>query len=191
MSLQSPNGVGSSELLYQQLPLNELEIRLLRLESGAGSTEIRASLIKCRLLDIKAGGPFFEALSYTWGQTSITKDIIINGIKFPVTENLYAFLEEYQEAGLDADLWIDAICINQKDLLEKNHQIPMMNLIYSAARALIIWLGESSSDSDLAMEWIDYLGRESAYDKMPNIPNNAWQAMQSLLERPWWRRIWI
>ncbi|UKZ78188.1 hypothetical protein TrVFT333_005923 [Trichoderma virens FT-333] len=172
MSLQSPNGVGSSELLYQQLPLNELEIRLLRLESGAGSTEIRASLIKCRLLDIKAGGPSFEALSYTWGQTSITKDIIINGIKFPVTENL---CNMHQSKGP----------------LGKNHQIPMMNLIYSAARALIIWLGESSSDSDLAMEWIDYLGRASAYDKMPNIPNNAWQAMQSLLERPWWRRIWI
>ncbi|KAL7928956.1 heterokaryon incompatibility domain-containing protein [Trichoderma chlorosporum] len=190
MSVQNLNSVGSSESLYRQLPLRELEIRLLRLESNAGSTDIRASLIKRSLLDIKTGG-VFEALSYTWGPPSVTKDIIINGVAFPVTTNLYAFLETYQKVNQGVDLWIDAICVNQSDLLEKNHQIPMMNMIYAAARSLIIWLGESSSDSDLALEWIDILGSSSPYDKIPNIPNNAWQAMQSLLERPWWKRIWI
>ncbi|KAK4060261.1 uncharacterized protein Triagg1_10811 [Trichoderma aggressivum f. europaeum] len=191
MSTQNPNSVGGLELLYQQLPLDELQIRLLRIESNAGATQIQATLIKRNLLDIKRGGPFFEALSYTWGPPTVTKDIVINGIAFPVTANLYAFLENYQEAGQGVDLWIDAICVNQSDLLEKNHQIPMMNLIYAAARALIIWLGESSSDSDLALEWINHLGSASPYDKMPNIPNKAWQAIQSLLERPWWKRIWI
>ncbi|KAJ4860016.1 heterokaryon incompatibility protein (HET) domain-containing protein [Trichoderma breve] len=191
MSAQHPNNIGNSELLYQQLPLDELQIRLLRLEPKTGSTKIQASLIKRNLLDIKRGGPFFEALSYTWGPPTVTKDILINGIAFPVTANLYAFLENYQEAGQGVDLWIDAICVNQSDLLEKNHQIPMMNLIYAAARALIIWLGEPSSDSDRAMDWINHLGHASPYDKMPNIPNHAWQAMQSLLERPWWKRIWI
>ncbi|KAL7905861.1 heterokaryon incompatibility protein domain-containing protein, partial [Trichoderma velutinum] len=163
MSVPNPNRIGNSELLYQQLLLNELEIRLLRLESSAGSTEIRASLIKRSLLDIKSGGPFFEALSYTWGPPTITKDIFINGIAFPVTANLYAFLQNYQEANQGVDLWIDAICVNQSDLLEKNHQIPMMNLIYAAARALIIWLGESSPDSDVALEWINHLGHASPY----------------------------
>lgn len=191
MSAQHPNSIGNSELLYQQLPLDELQIRLLRLEPKTGSTKIQASLIKRNLLDIKRGGPFFEALSYTWGAPTVTKDIFINGVAFPVTANLYAFLENYQEAGQGVDLWIDAICVNQSDLLEKNHQIPLMNLIYAAARALIIWLGEASSDSDRAMDWINHLGHASPYDKMPNIPNHAWQAMQSLLERPWWKRIWI
>lgn len=192
MSVQNLNSVGGSELLYQLLPLNELKIRLLRLESSAGSsTEIRASLIRYDLLDVKNGSPNFEALSYTWGQSSVTQNIIINGIAFPVTANLYAFLQQEQEAGRGVDLWIDAICVNQNDLLEKNHQIPMMNMIYATARALIIWLGESSADSDLALEWINHLGSGSPYDKMPNIPNDTWQAMQSLLERPWWKRIWI
>ncbi|RFU78969.1 hypothetical protein TARUN_3273 [Trichoderma arundinaceum] len=175
MSVQNTSNADSCSSLYQQLPLREFEIRLLRLD----------------LLDIHNGSTPYKALSYTWGEASVTKDIVINGIKFPVTANLYAFLENQQKEGEDVELWIDAICINQNDLLEKNHQIPMMNIIYAAARALIIWLGQSSSDSDLALEWILYLGKSSPYDKMPNIPNDAWQAMQSLLERPWWKRIWI
>ncbi|TFB01524.1 hypothetical protein CCMA1212_006209 [Trichoderma ghanense] len=188
MSSQSP----SIRSLYQQLPLNQFEIRILRLEpSTASSSGIRASLIKRSLLLSMEDGASFEALSYTWGLASVTKDIIINGTSFPVTANLYAFLQQYQEPGQTADLWIDAICINQADLIEKNHQIAQMNMIYTVASKLVIWLGESSSDSTLAMEWINYLGRGSPYDEIPNIPNNAWQAMQSFLERPWWRRIWI
>ncbi|KAL7940715.1 heterokaryon incompatibility domain-containing protein [Trichoderma barbatum] len=191
MSFQDSKSVGGSGMLYQQLPLNDLEIRLLRLQPSAGSTEIRASITKCSLPELKNGSYFFKALSYTWGQASVTKKIVINAIAFPVTANLYAFLQQYRETDPDVDLWIDAICINQNDLLEKNHQIPIMNMIYAKARALIIWLGESSSDSDLALEWISDLGRSSPYEKMPDIPNNAWQAMQSLFERPWWKRIWI
>ncbi|KAL7814949.1 HET domain-containing protein [Trichoderma aethiopicum] len=188
MSLQSP----SIKSLYQQIPLNQFEIRMLRLEpSTPSSSEIRASLIKSSLLHLREQGVFFEALSYTWGQASDTKDIVINGTTFPVTANLYAFLQQYQEPNQTADLWIDAICINQADLLEKNHQIPLMTMIYAAASKLVIWLGESSSDSDLALEWTSHLGSGSPYDKMPNIPNNAWQAMQSFLSRPWWKRIWI
>ncbi|PTB62266.1 HET-domain-containing protein [Trichoderma citrinoviride] len=188
MTLQSP----SVKSLYQQLPLKQVEIRILRLEpSTPSSPEIRASLVKRSLLTLRKGGPSFEALSYTWGLASVTKDIVINGTSFPVTANLYAFLQQYQEPDKTADLWIDAICINQADLLEKNHQIPMMNMIYASAKRLVIWLGEASSDSELAIKWIEDLGMGSPYDKMPNIPNNAWQAMQSFLERPWWKRIWI
>ncbi|KAF3801346.1 Cell division control protein 48 [Colletotrichum gloeosporioides] len=38
-------------------------------------------------------------------------------------------------------IWIDALCINQDDLQEKANQIPLMNRIYSQARATIMWLG--------------------------------------------------
>ncbi|KAL3292854.1 AAA-domain-containing protein, partial [Colletotrichum asianum] len=38
-------------------------------------------------------------------------------------------------------IWIDALCINQDDLQEKSDQIPIMDRIYSQARATIMWLG--------------------------------------------------
>jgi hypothetical protein len=148
MSALNSSTADGSELLYRQLPLSGIEIRLLRLEPGVGpSKEIRASLIKYDLKELKTSAPSFQALSYTWGNTSVAKNVIINGIKLPVAENLYSFLKDQQEATQCIDLWVDAICINQNDLLEKNHQIPMMNMIYSAARELIIYLGEPSFDS--------------------------------------------
>ncbi|KAJ4289848.1 hypothetical protein N0V90_011180 [Kalmusia sp. IMI 367209] len=37
--------------------------------------------------------------------------------------------------------WIDAICINQGDIAEKNEQVPRMGDIYSMATRVWIWLG--------------------------------------------------
>ncbi|KAL6902627.1 heterokaryon incompatibility domain-containing protein [Trichoderma evansii] len=192
MSAQNPSIVDGPESLYRQLPLSGLEIRLLRLEpSGGPSAEIRASLIKYNMEEIKNENPSFQALSYTWGNNSAARNIIINGIKLPVADNLYSFLQHRCEASQCIDLWVDAICINQNDLLEKNHQIPMMSMIYATASSLVIWLGPSSFDSGLAIQSIFSLGCGSPYDKIATIPHNEWQAIQSLLERPWWKRIWI
>jgi hypothetical protein len=37
--------------------------------------------------------------------------------------------------------WYDALCINQDDVLEKNHQVALMSEIYSKASNVAIWLG--------------------------------------------------
>lgn len=192
MSAQNPVIVDSPEWLYRQLPLNGLEIRLLRLEPKKGPlVEIRASLIKYNLQGRPKDVTSFQALSYTWGHNSFTHNIIVNGVKLSVADNLYSFLQHRQETNQCIDLWVDAICINQNDLLEKNHQIPMMNMIYMRASELIIWLGPPSSDSELAMQSILEMGSGSPYDKQTTIKNDVWRAIQSLLERPWWKRIWI
>lgn len=39
--------------------------------------------------------------------------------------------------------WIDAICINQKDKMEKSKQVRLMESIYRSANRVIVWLGES------------------------------------------------
>jgi hypothetical protein len=67
----------------------------------------------------------------------------------------------------------------------------MMNMIYMTASELVIWLGPPSFDSELAIKSILALGSGSPYDKITAIENDVWQAIQSLLERPWWKRIWI
>jgi len=48
--------------------------------------------------------------------------------------------------------WIDQLCINQKKILERNHQIKQVERIYSGALMTIIWLhdeGQLSSPWDL------------------------------------------
>lgn len=50
---------------------------------------------------------------------------------------------------------VDALCTNQGDTTEKNHQVEMIRAIYSRAELGIVWLGSAGDDSDLAMKRID------------------------------------
>ena len=43
-------------------------------------------------------------------------------------------------------LWIDAICINQASLKEKNQQVPMMADIYGGAARVLVWLELGAQD---------------------------------------------
>jgi hypothetical protein len=83
----------------------------------------------------------YRALSYVWGNDSVTKTILLDGQPFTVRENLWRFLHEYRREGANGYLWIDALCIDQSSNKERNHQVAMMGQIYSAAVGVIAWLG--------------------------------------------------
>ncbi|OAQ96547.1 hypothetical protein LLEC1_02349 [Akanthomyces lecanii] len=44
-------------------------------------------------------------------------------------------------------IWIDAICVNQQDVAERNMQVSMMTQIYGQAQSVIIWLGGFASEN--------------------------------------------
>jgi hypothetical protein len=127
---------------YSVAPLNfgAPEFRLVELEPGAQSGDI-----KCRLCSysLDEDYPPYVALSYAWGRKDTYKDIDLNGIRFPVGNNLWWFLHHMQLRGQYITFWIDAICINQSDVLEQNHQVQMMRQIYSNAKSVSVWLGEA------------------------------------------------
>jgi hypothetical protein len=51
-------------------------------------------------------------------------------------------------------IWVDSICINQKDDKEKEHQVLLMRQIFSKARKVYIWLGKGTEQSDHAIDWL-------------------------------------
>jgi Heterokaryon incompatibility protein (HET) len=111
--------------------------------------------IKCTLsVACSKESPEFMALSYVWGDASITRPIQLNGETFYVTENLFRALIALRWESEDFVCWIDAICINQQDTSEKNNQVLLMGEIYRASRLLVVWLGDESDDSDLACSLI-------------------------------------
>lgn len=67
-----------------------------------------------------------------------------------MTTNLLAFLWQYRRElnGMVTILWIDAICIDQQDLIEKNMQLPLMQQIYKCSAETIVWLGGSADTSE-------------------------------------------
>lgn len=90
----------------------------------------------------------YEALSYEWGDTNGPRyDILLDGQSFTVRRNLWHALRCLRTEFSGRTLWIDAICINQEDVSERNHQVGMMGHIYSFATSVRVWLGEMSDNS--------------------------------------------
>ena len=119
---------------YDATPVerNTRTIRLLRLARSAEPHEICCDL-DCFSLETR---PEYTALSYTWGSSTPSKIIHVNGIPFAVRANLDHFLDRERTAAHQKYYWIDAICINQARTDERNHQVGLMRDIYSSVNAL-------------------------------------------------------
>lgn len=112
----------------------------------------------------------YAALSYVWGpqDPASMRDIVVNNKVIRVGCNLEAALRAMQDstelrAGLK--LWVDSICINQNDIMERSHQVRRMRAIYSGARSIIVWLGEADADTHKAMELITLLSFQFRYTR--------------------------
>lgn len=178
---------------YQPLNAKSQEIRVFDLEcSQKYDAELRGSLRTRTLLH--NGIPEterFEALSYTWGSKMSPGRIFINGVSSPLSANLESFLRSRRRASETVTLWVEAICINQNDDDEKGSQIPLIGNIYMYANAVTIWLGPAADNSDFAMRTMLQLGSGSPYDKMPILERRELAALNRLLNRSWWCRVWI
>jgi hypothetical protein len=174
---------------YHTLLPDPDKIRLLRLKPDADETApIQCELFNYSLQTSTKGAHLYEALSYVWGDPEETSPIRVDGDQFPVTVKLCEALSRLRDRSIERIIWVDAVCINQTDGPEKNHQIGLMPKIYGQANRVIIWLGEAANDSDLAIEEIRVTGSK----KSTNSSNETIQrAILALLERAWFRRIWV
>ena len=150
---------------YEPLP-NERSIRLLRIKPGLFSDQITCSIVTASL----DWGTRFEALSYTWGDPQPAHAIQIleeqgaipsqpqhgkhkSAFWLSVGENLFQALRHIRTTEYEVVLWADAICIDQANVAEKSQQIQLMSEIYSKADQVIVWLGLSDADSQIAFAW--------------------------------------
>ena len=154
--------------------------------------------------------PKYEALSYEWGTTPPSYNLILNGTPFSIRENLYTALISLRKPREERVLWIDAICINQKDMAERSQQVQIMHLIYSKAERVIGWLGEEQAADSGAISAFENLSRYIAsrdgnYNakeimqhyqnpsgtSMPKYNSSDWTAIGSILGKTWFGRVWI
>jgi hypothetical protein len=99
--------------------------------------------------------PDYRALSYCWGDRTVQPEIDLNGSSFFVGENLFYALKRlraFEWGDIELTIWIDTICINQNDTIERNHQVSHMRRIYGPAREVLIWVGEETENSHLGIK---------------------------------------
>jgi hypothetical protein len=80
-----------------------------------------------------------------WGDEAVKVDILLEGALFQVGQNLWDALDYLRSSENQMPFWIDAICINQRDVEERNRQLPMMKWIYFRADTVVTWLGKKYS----------------------------------------------
>jgi hypothetical protein len=73
---------------------------------------------------------------------------------------LYGHLALWNAVLIWITLGADAICINQNDVVERNHEMLRMLDIYQRAHLVRIWLGGAADDSDLAFDHLEGLASE-------------------------------
>jgi hypothetical protein len=180
--------------LYRPLNYQKQEIRLYELLPCLPSMEIRGRFI----IEPLDTCPRFAALSYTWGPDELDKRSILvdDSRQMFARKNLWNFLRQQSSIIKSPKcFWIDAICINQDVVPERNHQVSMMKKIYTTASEVYIWLGVEAENSDDAMDWLIEKGSKKLRPHGPGY-HPIWNRLQGkalvrLCERPYWRRMWI
>ncbi|KAF2010619.1 hypothetical protein BU24DRAFT_61857 [Aaosphaeria arxii CBS 175.79] len=152
------------------------------------------------------------------------KKIMCDGQELNVTETLFSALLQLRRivmSKLDAEskgltyletlpvsrskyIWIDAICINQEDIDERNAQVPLMNRIFASAQYVFAWIGEMDSLGAAGISAIinleNSLAKKDDWERDPgseDIPRKQGErkmdmyAMTALLLRLWFHRAWV
>ncbi|GKT45404.1 heterokaryon incompatibility protein 6, OR allele [Colletotrichum spaethianum] len=131
--------------------------------------------------------------------------IIMNGQVVLVGQSLEAALRalssdpDYIE-GLK--IWADAICINQKDMNERNLQVKRMRMIYGKALIVSIWLGEVPDKAIPDMAQLHELivkstDKEASSDVLevaladPEKMETIRRAIDVVVKKTYWTRVWV
>ena len=165
-------------------------IRLLRLlPAGDENAPIRCQLFSYSLQESSKRIHPYDALSYVWGKSGETRPIFIGKHALLVTLNLHVALSHLRYCFVERIVWVDAVCINQRDREEKEQQVRLMAKIYGQANRVVVWLGEMADNSNQALEEIRVAGGNMSTNSLSK--EMMQQAVHALLKRPWFRRIWV
>lgn len=173
--------------------------RVLVLSPGNETDRLEGHL---ETLEIGSGQEY-RALSYVWGEPHETDVIFIDGKRLSITKSLDAALRHGRFSDKPLRIWVDQLCINQKDNIERSQQVQLMHAIFKHATQVLVWLGLdpdglasrafqlckslcSIFDDELLAVLCMKAGAEFDW-----IPNKHWDALRELTELPWFRRAWI
>jgi hypothetical protein len=183
-----------SSFPYRALDNYSHEIRILEFHNSnpydwEEDAFFEGTLEHVSLIDTKP----YNALSYCWGLETGSKFIRLcphrdaTAENFGITENLHsALLALWNRKGERKTLriWVDALCINQKDLHERSQQVQMMRQIYSRAEEVLAWVGPTAG------RVLSSTVLEHPPDIIPTS-EEGWQALKFFFNEEYWRRVWI
>ncbi|KAH7090741.1 heterokaryon incompatibility protein-domain-containing protein [Paraphoma chrysanthemicola] len=176
---------------YTYTPLEPGFIRTIRVHPMSESVPLLITIDHDRLDEPHLT---YTALSYVWGSAELTHRIKCNSNTFvSVTSNAASALQHIRRKTKPIYVWIDALCIDQSNIAERNAQVRLMGNIYAKATMTYVYLGVADDESRVAMKYIkehDHNGRQHATRLRSGFELER-KALGSFLDRTWFNRIWV
>lgn len=134
-SASQPTISETAHLVYT--PLQDVdEIRLLNIAPRMGMVYNNRSDLTIEHVRLSAE-PLYTAVSWMWGPEDDKIEVEIDGHMLEIRQNLGRIIEHLRDTKETRRVWIDAICIDQRSLEERNHQVQLMGQIYSNANCVV------------------------------------------------------
>lgn len=181
-------------------PLGPGQIRLLEYHAGEGGREPGWAI---KIVTLGEAGQDvqdvdFDALSYTWGPMGDTFPLILNDQEIQIQKSLHIALPYLSQRPSSRPIWVDAVCINQKDEDEKTVQIRKMSEIYQRATQVWVWLGPGLGDTATAeainlLPLIARVGDQNLPEppELPPPSDPVWNSVLDIISNGWYSRVWI
>jgi hypothetical protein len=195
--------MNSNQIFGERLDAASREIRLLLIHCGTGDELVKCTMLRASLEEAAHSALHFNALSYVWGDPTDTRTISIDGQFIDVTKNLESALQRLGRRMAEFDnlpVWVEAVCINQGDIQERNQQVNIMADIYQLAERVIVWLGEGDDYTDWILERLHHPKFRRTLEDTLSGPASAYPyeitkaglvMARNLARRQYWTRVWI
>lgn len=177
---------------YARLPPKYIRVLdILPVDSVSGSDTLPI-ITRLRVINLENNSKF-TALSYVWGTYAPEPNYITcDDIQFKVTLNCHSVLRHLRKKLGALTMWVDAVCINQDDVKEKETQIPLMGEIYTRAEVVYVWLGEGTAAKDRAMAYLSSAWFEQYHSPTESRPfpaalaifRSRWSRIEHLMPLP-------
>jgi hypothetical protein len=161
---------------YHNLEGPKRQSRLLRLlDSAAGCIRCELNIVSLLEDDL----PRCKALSYRWGEDTPYFIVYLDDHPIPVRQNLQTIMTQMVDERWRDWLFIDALCIDQGNELEKPGQVGLMGEIYRRAEEVVTWI---------VYEPDSYESEEDGPVDVCHIPRA--QLESAVLQNSYWSRLW-
>ena len=181
----------SKSFSYMPLAQTRNSIRVIQIHPGRGKLPIHCT-IKHTTIDSE-----YVCVSYTWGDDIAQRHtILVNEERFNVRQNLCDFLITARQLKIRDWLWIDALCIDQNNIEERNHQVQQMARIYQQAKHVLVHIGHFGT----WMKWtvLAHAALLDLYSDLRRPSSRLFQCYQEnvrpiathLEHRPYFKRLW-
>lgn len=170
---------------YKYSPIDPLSktFRLIRLlEPKSSHIPFASGTIRIEIVETSVDSSLeYAALSYAWSVPPNVKTpdrrIIVetkDGAKeLRIFRPLEVALTHLAASKAGSLLFVDQICINQRNNDEKTHQVQLMRDIYSGCNKVITWLGPATKDSDTYFDFLQEVCSEGVISGLlgPRLPS--------------------